>query len=390
MANLIKRIINANIPYMPWLTGYLAMLFGAVITFVVQSSSVFTSTLTPLVGVGVISIERVYPLTLGSNIGTTTTSLLAALATDASKLQDTLQISLCHLFFNITGILLFYPVPFMRLPIPMAKFLGETTAKYRWFSIAYLISMFLILPAAVFGLSVAGEVALYCVLGPLIALAVFVAIVSVLQRKKPSFLPKFLRNWKFLPLCLRSLEPMDRLLSRLTCCGSCCQCCRGPEEVQSTPLDATREQRCDEPVDEKGITNKAFDTWRKRCTGSPKVSIDSIKRRPALVAPISNNKQQVQRPKSVLISRLDCLRFGGFIVQFVITVEVLSHYSLHARKCTLHLFSIKNNKLTVHSSCSMVFHYRTGLWGERLDGINADPLFPNLFTIGRWDIATKE
>ena len=260
MANLIKRIINANIPYMPWLTGYLAMLFGAVITFVVQSSSVFTSTLTPLVGVGVISIERVYPLTLGSNIGTTTTSLLAALATDASKLQDTLQISLCHLFFNITGILLFYPVPFMRLPIPMAKFLGETTAKYRWFSIAYLISMFLILPAAIFGLSVAGEVALYCVLGPLIALAVFVTIVSVLQRKKPSFLPKFLRNWKFLPLCLRSLEPMDRLLSRLTCCGSCCQCCRGPEEVQSTPLDATREQRCDEPVDEKGITNKAFDT----------------------------------------------------------------------------------------------------------------------------------
>jgi len=45
-----------------FLAGYLAMLAGAVLTVVVQSSSVFTSTLTPLVGVGVISIERVYPL----------------------------------------------------------------------------------------------------------------------------------------------------------------------------------------------------------------------------------------------------------------------------------------------------------------------------------------
>ena len=38
-------------------------------TILVQSSSVFTSALTPLVGLGVISIDRMYPLTLGSNIG---------------------------------------------------------------------------------------------------------------------------------------------------------------------------------------------------------------------------------------------------------------------------------------------------------------------------------
>jgi sodium-dependent phosphate cotransporter len=45
------------------------MMLGAVVTFVIQSSSVFTSTLTPLVGTGVFSIERAYVLTLGSNIG---------------------------------------------------------------------------------------------------------------------------------------------------------------------------------------------------------------------------------------------------------------------------------------------------------------------------------
>jgi hypothetical protein len=45
------------------------MLVGGVVTFLVQSSSVFTSTLTPMVGSGVLSLERAYELTLGSNIG---------------------------------------------------------------------------------------------------------------------------------------------------------------------------------------------------------------------------------------------------------------------------------------------------------------------------------
>ena len=45
------------------------MAIGAVITFLVQSSSVFTSTLTPLVGTGILKLERAYALTLGANIG---------------------------------------------------------------------------------------------------------------------------------------------------------------------------------------------------------------------------------------------------------------------------------------------------------------------------------
>lgn len=50
MAMIIKKTINADIPYVPWLTGYIAILVGAVMTFLVQSSSIFTSTLTPLIG----------------------------------------------------------------------------------------------------------------------------------------------------------------------------------------------------------------------------------------------------------------------------------------------------------------------------------------------------
>lgn len=44
-------------------------------------------------GIGVISIERAYPLTLGSNIGTTTTAILAALASPGETLANSLQVS---------------------------------------------------------------------------------------------------------------------------------------------------------------------------------------------------------------------------------------------------------------------------------------------------------
>lgn len=45
------------------------------------------------IGIGVISIERAYPLTLGSNIGTTTTAILAALASPGNTLRSSLQVS---------------------------------------------------------------------------------------------------------------------------------------------------------------------------------------------------------------------------------------------------------------------------------------------------------
>lgn len=221
IANIIKRVINAQIPYAPWLTGYLAIAVGAVITFLVQSSSVFTSTLTPLVGVGIVSIECVYPLTLGSNIGTTTTSLLAALASPPNKLRDTLQISLCHLFFNVTGILLYYPIPFTRFPIPMAKFLGDTTAKYRWFAIFYLIGMFFVLPGIVLALSFGGLIALLCVGVPVIAICVAVGVINFIQKRNPSRLPPVMRNWKWLPEPLRSLAPYDRVFAGCACCTKC-------------------------------------------------------------------------------------------------------------------------------------------------------------------------
>ncbi|XP_060103276.1 sodium-dependent phosphate transport protein 2B [Heteronotia binoei] len=239
VASVIKKTLNTDFPFpFSWLTGYLAMLVGAGMTFIVQSSSVFTSAITPLVGIGVISIERAYPLTLGSNLGTTTTAILAALASPGSTLKYSLQIALCHFFFNISGIVLWYPIPFMRLPICLAKGLGDVTAKYRWFAIFYLLLCFLLIPLLVFGLSMAGWPYLVGVCVPLLALLVVVVIINVLQAKQPRLLPQVLRSWDFLPEWMHSLRPWDNVLTSVASAfrRHCCRCtrCQGQDADPAT------------------------------------------------------------------------------------------------------------------------------------------------------------
>ncbi|XP_007953472.1 sodium-dependent phosphate transport protein 2B [Orycteropus afer afer] len=229
VANVIKKTLNTDFPFpFAWLTGYLAILVGAGMTFIVQSSSVFTSAMTPLIGIGVISIERAYPLTLGANIGTTTTAILAALASPGNTLKSSLQIALCHFFFNISGILLWYPIPFTRLPIRLAKGLGSISAKYRWFAIFYLFFFFFLTPLTVFGLSLAGWPVLVGVGVPIIFLLLLVVFIRILQSRCPSILPHKLQNWNFLPRWMHSLKPWDHLVSLLTsfCQRRCCWCCR--------------------------------------------------------------------------------------------------------------------------------------------------------------------
>jgi sodium-dependent phosphate cotransporter len=133
------------------INGYIAMLIGAGITVLVQSSSITTSALTPFAGIGAIQLEQMLPLTLGANIGTTVTGLLASLVSSSVK---SLQVALCHLFFNISGILIWYPVPFMRqFPLNMARALGKTTRVWRGFPIVYIIIVFGLLPLTLFGVS---------------------------------------------------------------------------------------------------------------------------------------------------------------------------------------------------------------------------------------------
>merc|ERR1712022_96157 len=230
----LHKSVNGNVPDIKcggltiplgWLAGYLSILTGLGITICVQSSSITTSALTPLVGVGVIKIERMYPTVLGANIGTCITGVLAALAADGAKLAITLQVAYCHLFFNLSGIFLFYVIwPLRWLPINAAKFLGNTTAEYKWFAVAYLFMCFFFIPAIFFALSVASTPACVVVALLLFFAGLFVVIVNTLQTRKPSVLPEVLKSWDFLPECMRSLGPMDRVLCA-PLSKVCCFCC---------------------------------------------------------------------------------------------------------------------------------------------------------------------
>lgn len=59
---------------------------GTVITVMVQSSSTTTSLVVPLAGSGVFTLKQIYPFTLGANIGTTITALVAAFAFEELRL----------------------------------------------------------------------------------------------------------------------------------------------------------------------------------------------------------------------------------------------------------------------------------------------------------------
>lgn len=234
------------------LPGYLAIITGAVLTFLVQSSSVFTSSITPLVGIGVISLKRMYPLCLGSNIGTTATGILAAFATeDESNLAPAVQLSLCHLFFNITGIIIWYPIPFMRnVPIRAAKFLGNTTAVYRWFAVLYLIMVFFLLPILILSLSLAGTWVLRGVLIVVAVIIIFVVVVNILQNQRPNWLPAVLRSWDFLPLFMRSLQPYDRVFTKYLLCCKCCNK-QAPTEDGDQSVIISSNSKDDGSMDEK-------------------------------------------------------------------------------------------------------------------------------------------
>eukprot|EP00522_Entomoneis_paludosa_P018886 CAMPEP_0172441026 /NCGR_PEP_ID=MMETSP1065-20121228/1599_1 /TAXON_ID=265537 /ORGANISM="Amphiprora paludosa, Strain CCMP125" /LENGTH=584 /DNA_ID=CAMNT_0013190173 /DNA_START=31 /DNA_END=1785 /DNA_ORIENTATION=+ len=131
--------------------GYIAIAIGAGLTMLVQSSSITTSTLTPLVGMGALRLEQMFPLTLGANIGTTMTGIMASLVSDSI---DSLQVALAHLFFNVTGIIIFYPIPFMRkLPLFAARRLGRATRVWRGFPLVYIGVMFVLIPLLMLGIS---------------------------------------------------------------------------------------------------------------------------------------------------------------------------------------------------------------------------------------------
>ena len=126
----------------------LAMLLGAVVTVMVQSSSITTSLLVPLAGAGLLTLPQAFPITIGANIGTTVTAFLAALAATGANAQAAITIALVHLLFNISGTLLIFPVKSIRnIPLSAARWLADTAVRSRRWALVYVAVLFYGLPA---------------------------------------------------------------------------------------------------------------------------------------------------------------------------------------------------------------------------------------------------
>ncbi|RLN97362.1 hypothetical protein BBJ28_00013923 [Nothophytophthora sp. Chile5] len=139
---LVSRLLAFN--------GYVNIVVGALITFVVQSSTVVTCTLTPMAGLGVFTLDQVYPLVLGTNLGTCGTALLASLVVGETK---AVAVALVHLWFNVFGIVLFYPVPITRGPIlSWARSMAFFSASWIVVGLIFVASTFLVLPGVLLGL----------------------------------------------------------------------------------------------------------------------------------------------------------------------------------------------------------------------------------------------
>lgn len=120
----------------------LCLILGAGLTVLVQSSSITTSLVIPLIGAGVVTLRQIYPYMLGANIGTTVTAFLAALATGS---HEAVTIAFAHLIFNIYGTSIFWPLK--RIPIFLAETMAELTEKSRSIAFVYVLVTFFVVPA---------------------------------------------------------------------------------------------------------------------------------------------------------------------------------------------------------------------------------------------------
>lgn len=134
---ILENLLTKNV--------YLSILFGTFLTIAVQSSSITTSLLVPMAGSGLLSLNSVFPVTVGANIGTTTTALLAALAGNPAGLA----IALVHFLFNVLGMVIWFIHPKARMvPLWLASKLADLSGQNRLIGLGYVVGVFFILPMA--------------------------------------------------------------------------------------------------------------------------------------------------------------------------------------------------------------------------------------------------
>lgn len=116
---------------------------GLFITSVVQSSSLTTSLLVPIVATGKVKLARAFYFMMGANIGTTITAILAALL----RSEAAMSLAIVHFLFNVSATLLYVCLPWLgKLPLFLAERLGYLMFRYRVAAFAYITLAFFVIP----------------------------------------------------------------------------------------------------------------------------------------------------------------------------------------------------------------------------------------------------
>lgn len=118
-----------------------AFVMGIIFTVIVQSSSVSISVMIPLAGAGILNACQLFPYTMGANIGTTITSMLAALSIGEFA---GVAIAFAHLSFNVLGVTFIFPV--RHIPVRIAEYFAEISLKNRLVPFIFILFIYIILP----------------------------------------------------------------------------------------------------------------------------------------------------------------------------------------------------------------------------------------------------
>lgn len=116
---LLEQLAKAQAPW-------LGVLLGALVTMVLQSSSVVSGLAVVLVQQGVLPPEAAIAIVIGASAGTTVTALIASIPMDAFARRAAWM----NTFFNLTGVLLLWPwvTPFAQWALGLAESPAQAVA----------------------------------------------------------------------------------------------------------------------------------------------------------------------------------------------------------------------------------------------------------------------
>ncbi|HUX02834.1 MAG: Na/Pi symporter [Phycisphaerae bacterium] len=153
LRNLVLKRVERLFDRVLFRNDLTAFLVGLVLTGTVQCSSITTSLVVPLVAAGLLNIFQVFLFTLGANVGTTVTALLASFAASADTPQLAkvgIALAFSHTAFNVLGVAVWYPL--RRVPIGIARWHARQAARSKRYAVFHVVGFFFGLPLLILSL----------------------------------------------------------------------------------------------------------------------------------------------------------------------------------------------------------------------------------------------